>query len=159
MILEYNILANKMRKKLPLMGLWLGMILLMGACAPFAAEISSQEQLQAVVELQNVSTGLQPIDIADVQTQIGVGSPIMVEIIASGTWPGLCSQIAEMKSSLEGFAMNIEILASVPEDCPPDFLGLPFRMALPINAVELPAGDYNIAVNGVSTTLTLPAQP
>jgi len=45
-------------------------------------------------------------------------------------------------------------LLATPADpaCPPDYLGLPFGMAIPLNVVELPVGTYTVVANGVSTT-------
>jgi hypothetical protein len=94
--------------------------------------------------------------IEHVGVQAGQGSPIPVEIIASGTWPDRCAQIAEVQSSVNGFNMDFTILASTVESCPPDQLGLPFRFAIPLNIVEMQAGTYTITVNGVSTTFDLP---
>lgn len=98
------------------------------------------------------------IPVEHVEVQVGVGSPIPVEIVASGTWPELCAQISDVESEINGFEINVTVLASTVEACPPDRLGLPFRFALPLNVVEMEAGTYSITVNGVSTTLDLPVQ-
>jgi hypothetical protein len=82
------------------------------------------------------------IAIEHVGVQAGVGSPIPVDIVASGTWPDLCSQIASVESTINGFNIDITVLASTLENCRPDNLGLPFRFA--------------ITVNGISNTLDLP---
>ena len=99
------------------------------------------------------------IAIEHVGIQAGVGSPTPVEIVASGTWPDLCAQVAEVQSKMDGFQIDITVLASTVESCPPDQLGLPFRFAIPLNIVEMPAGEYKINVNGTSTTLQLPLSP
>ncbi len=96
------------------------------------------------------------ISVEHVGVQVGEGSPIPVEIVASGTWPDLCAQIAEVQSKVDGFQIDITVLASTVEACPPDHLGLPFRFAIPLNIVELPEGTYTITVNGTSTTFDLP---
>lgn len=99
------------------------------------------------------------IQVEHVGVQVGEGSPIPVEIVASGTWPDLCSQIAEVQSQVNGFQIDITVLTSTTSPCPPDRLDLPFRFAIPLNSVELPAGTYTISVNGASTTLGLPVGP
>ena len=96
------------------------------------------------------------IAIEHVGVQAGVGSPIPVDIVASGTWPDLCSQIASVESSINGFNIDITVLASTVENCRPDNLGLPFRFAIPLNIVEMEAGTYTITVNGTSNTFDLP---
>lgn len=46
---------------------------------------------------------------------------------------------------------------SLPADpaCPTDYIGLPFRIAIPINVVQLPEGEYTVTVNGASATFTV----
>ena len=56
---------------------------------------------------------------------------------ASG--PDLCAQLAQITQRVEGKTFDITLLATAADPaCPPDFLGLPFRIAIPINVVELP---------------------
>ena len=125
-----------------------------------------------VVNVNGVTTGFdphlvpaknqeerKPIQVEHVGVRAGEGSPIPVEIVASGTWPVLCSQIAEVQSKVNGFEIDVTVLASTTSPCPPDQLGLPFRYAFPLNVVEMEAGTYTITVNGTSTTLDLPIGP
>ncbi len=116
------------------------------------------EPQQPTAATPPVSTRL--IEIADVQVQIGVGSPIPVEAVASGTWPDLCAQVAQVEQRLSGSGFDIQIAAG-PADptCPPDRLGLPFRMAIPLNMAEMPLGPYTVVVNGVETNFDWTAQP
>ena len=117
------------------------------ACAPMPSA-SSQ------------ASSLRPIVVEDVQVQIGVGSPIPVDVFVSGTWPDLCAQLAEVTQRIDGSKIEIELLASPAKpDCPPDYLGLPFRIAIPLNVVELPHARYSVVVNGVSTSFDWPASP
>jgi hypothetical protein len=93
-----------------------------------------------------------PIEVADVSIQVGEGSPIPVDAFVSGSWPGLCAQIATINQQLEGerFTISIKATPAVP-NCPPDQLDLPFRIALPLNMVAMPPGAYTVWVNGVET--------
>jgi len=96
---------------------------------------------------------LQEIEVAAVQVEIGVGSPIPVDVFVSGTWPGLCAQIAEIEQQVGENQFDIRLLATPDTPgCPPDQLGLPFRIAIPLNMVEQPVGEYTVIVNGVNTT-------
>ncbi len=99
------------------------------------------------------SSELREVPVTDVQVQVGVGSPIPVDIFVSGAWPDLCAQLAEIQQSIEGRQIELTLLATpVEANCPPDYVGVPFRIAVPLNAVELPAGSYTVVANGVSTT-------
>jgi len=87
--------------------------------------------------------------VQNVSVEVGVGSPIPVDIVVSGEWPDLCAQLAQTTFRRDGSKIDLSLLATpLDPGCPPDFLGLPFRIAYPLNAVELPAGDYIITVNG-----------
>lgn len=102
--------------------------------------------------------GRTPIQVENVEVQVGVGSPIPVEIVASGTWPDLCAQIAEVQSNVDGFNIDIAVLSSTVDSCPPDHLGLPFRFAIPLNIVEMAEGTYTVTVNGTLTTFDIPVR-
>ena len=133
----------------------LALSLLLNACSPVTSARSSGDSPTPVVESlppDNYKT----ITIDHVGMEAREGSPIPVDIVASGTWPDLCAQIASVDSRIDGFKIDVTILASTAAECPPDHLGLPFRFALPLNMVEMKAGTYTITVNGVSTTFEWP---
>lgn len=103
---------------------------------------------------------LRPFPVEAVRVEIGVGSPIPVIVVVEGSWPDPCAQVAQIEQSIEGSQVEISLLASAAQpDCPPETEGLPFRIALPLNMVELPVGPYSVAVNGVETTFEWNAQP
>ena len=136
-------------------------LLLISACSPFTITSSSGERPTAQVDTEPAIAGEEytPIAVEHVEVQVGVGSPIPVDIVASGSWADLCSQIAEVQSRLNGFQIDVTILASTTETCSPGNQGLPFRFAIPLNFADMPAGTYTITVNGTSTALVWPPQP
>lgn len=102
---------------------------------------------------------LRPIPVDGVQIEVGVGSPIPVDIFVSGSWPDLCAQIAQINQRFNGNQIELDLLATAADpNCPPDFVGLPFRIAIPVNTVEMAEGAYSVAVNGVTAAapLTIP---
>ncbi|NLX36206.1 MAG: hypothetical protein GXY68_05920 [Chloroflexi bacterium] len=100
---------------------------------------------------------LRPLAVEAVAVDIGTGSPIPVEIVAGGTWPDLCAQLARVETDIDGYEIQIALLASpVQTGCPPDYVGVPFRVAVPLNPVELPEGRYTATVNGVAATFDWP---
>ncbi|HSM58540.1 MAG TPA: hypothetical protein VK879_20465 [Candidatus Sulfomarinibacteraceae bacterium] len=107
------------------------------------------------------AVGLQPIEVGHVGVEIGVGSPIPVTAQIAGTWPTLCAQIGEISMVREGNQFHVTLMANPgPDDCPPDNMGLPFGMGLPINATgDLADGEYTVTVNGVSATFQVPLTP
>jgi hypothetical protein len=125
------------------------LVLVAAACGPASAAPESAPEAE--------QADLRPVVVEHVGFQVGVGSPIPVDIVASGTWPDLCAQLAGLHQSVDGFQIQIDLWAT-PENpnCPPDHLGVPFRMAIPLNPVELPAGTYEVSVNGVSNSFDWP---
>lgn len=102
---------------------------------------------------------LRPIPVDGVQIEVGVGSPIPVDIFVSGSWPDLCAQIAQINQRMSNNQIEVELLATAADpNCPPDFIGLPFRIAIPVNTVEMGEGTYPVVVNGVTAAapLTIP---
>jgi len=125
------------------------------ACNSQSAQPTSQPIHYTSTPLQPTSQPVQlrEIPVADVSVQIGVGSPIPVNAVVSGSWPDLCAQLAEVHQDITNSTVNIRLLATPKDEtCPPDMLGLPFGMAIPFNMVEMPSGEYTVNVNGVSTT-------
>jgi Tol biopolymer transport system component len=101
--------------------------------------------------------GLPPIKVGDVRVEIGVGSPIPVEVAVAGQWPNLCAQLGRTTTHIFGQQIDI-FLEATPEaeTCPPDYLGLSFALRLPLNMVEMPEGEYTVTVNGWQTTFAWP---
>jgi hypothetical protein len=134
-------------------------VLLLNACSPFTMVSSSGEQpppVEESISAPESQAPLTPLQVEHVEVQVGLGSPIPVEIVASGSWADLCSQIADVQSNINGFQIDVTILASTSESCSPGNQGLPYRFALPLNFADMPAGTYAITVNGLRTTLEWP---
>ncbi|HSN73890.1 MAG TPA: hypothetical protein VL334_02220, partial [Anaerolineae bacterium] len=118
---------------------------------------SAVETMTATPAADLPEAGLRPIAVSNVTVDVGVGSPIPVDAFVSGEWTDLCAQLALITQRFEGYTFEITLLATAADPaCPPDYLGLPFRIAIPINAVQLPEGEYIVTANGASTTFTVP---
>jgi len=102
---------------------------------------------------------LRPLVVAAVSVDVGVGSPGLLEIVASGDWPDLCAQLAQVTSRIDGTEISITLFATAADPtCPTDYIGVPFRIAIPLNPVELADGTYTATVNSVSTSFLWPQQ-
>lgn len=106
-------------------------------------------------------SGLRPIPVDHVQILTGWASPIPALVAVSGTWPDLCAQLAEISQPvIADFQIDITLLATAADPaCPPDYLGLPFSIQIPLNWGQLPEGEYTVSVNGQETTLFIPVIP
>jgi len=148
----------------------IGLLTLMAAACGFPqladSEVGAQFATKAVVQASPtdpnlpgetgsdplVETGpdLQSIAVTAVSIEIGQGAPIPVEAVINGEWPDPCTQLAEVRQSVDGARFEINLMASPAQpDCPHDSNGLPFRLALPLNMVSMPVGAYTVVVNGV----------
>ncbi len=98
-----------------------------------------------------------PFEVVDVQVQVGLGSPIPVDVVVNGPWPDLCAQVARIDQQLDGSQFTINLLAS-PADpaCPPDLVGISYRIAVPLNMSGLAFGTYRVVVNGFPVEFTWP---
>lgn len=123
-------------------------MLVLNACSPFMIASSSGEQPTPVQSSNQASTGYQKIDVDDVSVEVGVGSPIPVHVIVSGNLPDSCAQVELMQQKQEGthFDITLSTIPSAADGCIQDTL--PFRILIPLNIVNLPAGSYTVDVNG-----------
>lgn len=146
------------------MKLYAGAVLLglmLAACTP-----SSTRPAEAAIAAASPGdaptpavTVLKTMPVADVRIEIGVGSPIPVDAFISAELPDVCAQLAEVKVERQPFEFQISLVAisSTEADCQRDTL--PFRMAVPLNMVNQPAGTYTVKANGASTTFEWPSKP
>ncbi len=130
--------------------------IVINACSPFTiARSSTSYQAPApIVEMQSTASGYQPVVVDDVQVDVGVGSPIPVNVRVAGVLPDQCSQIEYSTIKQDGTNFIIE-LSAIPggSECMKDTL--PFIISIPLNVVYLPAGAYSATVNGVRADFTL----
>lgn len=124
------------------------LILILSSCSPFTITSSSGQQPTPAEELGSPVTGYQPVQVDQVQVEVGVGSPIPVHAIVSGNLPDTCSQVeySEIKQDGSNFIINVSTIPGSGEECVKD--SLPFRMSIPLNVIGLPGGQYALEVNG-----------
>ena len=94
-----------------------------------------------------------------VEVEVGVGSPIPVQVIIDADLPDPCSQVEYTEIKQDGSNFIITLFAT------PDIGGhavdgciknpLPVKMRIPLNMVDLPAGSYSVTVNGTRADFNL----
>jgi len=84
-------------------------VLLLDACSPLTVAGSSGEQPTPVQSSDQVSSGYQKMDVDDVNVEVGVGSPIPVQVIVNGSLPDSCAQVEHMRQVQDGshFAITL----------------------------------------------------
>ena len=131
----------------------LSLFLLLSACSPLTTIVSSSgEQPVPVESNDSVSADYQPITVDQVEVEVGVGSPIPVRVIVYGNLPDPCSQVEHTEIKQDGSNFIIK-LSATPDVGGPAVDGcikdpFPFKMGIPLNVVDLPAGSYSVMVNG-----------
>lgn len=124
-------------------------LLLLTACGP--APAVQPEQAAPPQALPGET--LRPLTVTDVAIETGPGSPGLLQIVASGDWPDWCAQLAQVTSRIDGMNIQIELYATpAAPACPPDYVGVSFRIPIPLNPVQLPAGTYFVTVNSFTTS-------
>jgi inhibitor of cysteine peptidase len=80
--------------------------------------------------------------------------PVQVHVVAKGYLPNPCTQIDEIIKSREGndFTVTIKTQTS-PGPCIQVIQ--PFEETIPLDVYGLPAGTYNVNVNGIEDSFTL----
>ncbi len=134
-------------KNIPFLSVTLIIILIVSACSPFLITSSSGQPSTPVIESAS-ATGYQPVQVNEVQAEVGVGSPIPVLVTVTGTLPDSCAQIELVQQKQVGSSFNITI-STIPlnaDGCVQD--ALPFEIVIPLNIANLPAGPYSVEVNG-----------
>jgi len=133
--------------------LLLSLFLLLTACSPLTTIVSSSGEQPTPVESYNQAPkGYQSITVDQVEVEVGVGSPIPVYGIVSGNLPDPCSQVEQTEIKQDGSNFVITLFATpdkggpAVDSCIKD--ANPFRMSIPLNVVDLPAGSYSVTVNG-----------
>ena len=132
------------------------LVWILNACSPASVAIPSEELPAPVI----AGEGYQALQIDDLHVEVGVGSPIPVKAIVSGNLPLACAQLGEIRVHRQDTSFFVQLVAYLPAqtDCAED--SIPFRLEIPLNIVNLPAGPYNVNVNGATATFdprTVPA--
>jgi hypothetical protein len=140
----------------------LTLTLALNACSPFMIANASGEQPSPVVEavgqpasVDSATTGYTPVAIDSVDVQVGTGSPIPVHVNISGNLPDTCAQVEYIEQVQDGsvFIIKVSSVPSKADNCTQDTLS--FRLTLPLNVLDLPAGPYSVEVNGVRADFKL----
>jgi hypothetical protein len=99
---------------------------LLAACSPIRASgVAPTPQVEGVPASQ-----LAPVDYLAVE--IGVGSPIPVQVVIDASFPDPCAQLVAAQQSRAGSTFDIEVMTSPADEACASPMGLlPFRFAIP----------------------------
>lgn len=101
------------------------------------------------------TTGLAPVD--TVEVLIMESFPVQVNVIVSGNLPDGCTRLEEPTVDFDGTVFDITLPTSRPADLACTEALEPYDKVIPLNVTELPAGEYTVTVNEVSSSFTLQA--
>jgi glutamine amidotransferase-like uncharacterized protein len=98
----------------------------------------------------------QPITVEAVELEILESFPVQVHARVKGKMPNGCTGVEYIQSTdLASNRVIIEVTTNCPLDNAQGASGTPFTEIIPLDLEGLPAGIYNVAVNGTSATFTL----
>lgn len=131
------------------------LLLILGVGAYFITVRISGEQPMPVDEYSSAAPIYEPVQVDQVEAEVGFGSPISVQVSASGSLPNSCAQIelVQQEKVRSNFKLSLSTLASTAEGCIQDTL--PFRIRIPLNMTNIAAGEYFVEVNGSQTSFVL----
>lgn len=98
------------------------------------------------------------INLANVETiglQVLRSWPIRANILAEGTLPDPCTEISHVRQQVDKFTIFVELFRKRDKDVVCTTVVQNFSYSFELDLLNLPAGEYTIDVNGVTTTLTL----
>lgn len=90
-----------------------------------------------------------------IDVQLLESFPVQVNVVARGDLPDSCTQIDEIitQQSSNAFRVAVTTLRQPAEACTQAIV--PFEQSIPLDVVGLPAGTYDVTVNGVQGSFTL----
>ena len=109
-----------------------------------------------VVMATEGAPGMKEAHIDNVDVVVGLGSPLPVHLVVSGTLPNSCARLGEVAlrrigTTGQGFDLDLVSHTYVGDNCIAD--AMPFQLEFPLNVVGLPDGPARVTINGVTTTV------
>ena len=109
-----------------------------------------------VVMATEGAPGMKEAHIDNVDVAVGLGSPLPVHLVVSGTLPNSCARLGEVAlrrigTTGQGFDLDLVSYTYASDNCIADTM--PFQLEFPLNVVSLPDGPATVNVNGVETTV------
>lgn len=92
--------------------------------------------------------------IADIEVLKGGEFPLQYSASVMVNFEGQCKKIREITQDYENATFKIDVFTEAQADCQTP-LGL-MEQIIPLDMINLPAGVYNVVVNGVSKNFELP---
>jgi hypothetical protein len=107
--------------------------------------------------------GEAPVD--SVEAVILESFPVQVHAIVRGNLPDGCTEIAQASAERSGDTFTVTLTTRRPADQDCTQALVPYEQTVPLDVINLPAGEYIVRAGGVMTTFTLnvdnrpPAEP
>lgn len=100
-----------------------------------------------------VISGLAPVESIDIQ--LLESFPVQVQVIARGNLPDGCTTIDEILTERLDQLFRVTITTERPADAICTEALVPFDQVIQLDVIGLPAGEYQVDVNGVTGSFTL----
>jgi inhibitor of cysteine peptidase len=119
---------------------------LLGACG------GSGESSEPPSPGGDVEEGMAPIE--KVEVLLLESFPLQVHLKVEGYMPDGCTEVASTEVDKQDHRFEVTIRTSRPTDVLCTEAIEPFEMNIPLDVYGLPAGEYQVDVNGVETSFT-----
>ncbi len=160
------------RNSLTLLVLWplvllVALGLLAGCASPPPEPVAEMTPIEATVPPATVpvtDTGEEAPNVEEanaavverVDVRILESFPVQVQAAVTGYLPDGCTTISAIDVVTEGNTFRIAITTQRPADAMCTMAVVPFEEIVPLETANLPAGDYEVVVNEITASFTLP---
>jgi hypothetical protein len=132
---------------------------LLVACNPGGVETTATPTIGATNEAPPTSGSNEPTRgqamVNNVDVQILESFPVQINVVASGDLPDSCTQIDEIITQRTDDTFRVAVTTLRQPDLVCTQALVPFEEVISLDVVGLPAGTYNVSVNGVEGSFTL----
>lgn len=126
------------------------------ATEPAATEPAAEEPAPADGTDAAAQPDTEMAVVEQVDVQILESFPVQVQAVVTGYLPDGCTTITSVEAMQEGESFRIIMRTERPEDAMCTMAIVPFEEVVPLATADLPAGEYQVVVNDLTTTFTLP---
>lgn len=131
-------------------------MLILTACAPsLPINVNPTMSPTAALATQIVS---RPAQVQSVDIQFVNSDPVQAKAVVRGNLTEACSTLGESQVQYAANAFQITVFVNSRADIGCVQVTTPFETTIPLDTKYLPAGNYTVTANGVSTVFALPSE-
>lgn len=133
----------------------LAMVAVLAACSIINPEEEPAETPAPTETADEPGTTTGEANVESIEVLVLESFPVQVNVIASGVLPDGCTSLIDPTPRREGNTFVVNLATSRVDDEVCTQATVPFDKVIPLDVDGLAAGDYTVAVNGITDSFTL----